>query len=499
MVLKMKKIILFLSIFLVVPQSGFSGNQTFFIQKFFTLAPDGDVNLIDNGDFTKLAEQASPAVVDLQTESNIFIQDPFFQYFFQSIDPFSGKALQEVVKSSGSAVIISDDGYLITCAHVVNKAKKIAVHLADRRMFTAKIVASYPAVDLAILKIDNLHDARLPFLKLGTAKTLKNGAPIAALGNSFNLGQTFTNGIISAAKRRIWSKRDDMAHTVVQHNAAVNPGNSGGALINKYGHLVGLNNAIYSKGGGSNGVSFAIPIDLIIDYLNKFFKKNNGCVFGLYDLSQLSPTDVDALRQASSFIYDGGVVISSIKTGAAADQAGLKAKDIIISISDRAIESIADIRRLESTLEATAYKIAIWREGKPIELTISPRSVTNDDLVRPFVLTGNHVLNGVKVVPLTPDLAAKAQLPNDTKGFMIIDDLIPSNNNGIDVIIGSGSVVREGDILLEANGKSFDNPEALNETLSASAQKGGFAIKLWRKGQKIQLSVGMPKFNMPFD
>ncbi len=497
--LKMKKIILFLSIFLISAQSGFAENQTFFIHDSFTLAPENDVNLIDNGDFTKLAEQASPAVVDLQTESNAFIQDPFFQYFFQSIDPFSGKALQEVVKSSGSAVIISANGYLITCAHVVNNAKKIAVHLADRRIFTAKIVASYPTVDLAILKIDNLGDARLPFLKLGTAKTLKNGAPIVALGNSFNLGQTFTNGIISAVKRRIWSKRDDAPQTVIQHNAAVNPGNSGGALVNKYGHLIGLNNAIYSKGGGSNGVSFAIPVDLIIDYLTKFFKKTNGCVFGLYDLSQLSHTDVDALRQASSFTYDGGVIIASIKAASPAAQAGLKPKDIIVSLNDRLIESIADIRRLESTLEPTVYKITVWRDGKTMELTISPRAVTNDDLVKPFVLTGNHVLNGVKVAPLTPDLAAKAQLPANTKGFVIMDDLIPSNNHGIDVIIGSGALVREGDILLEANGKSFDKPEALNEALSASAQKGGFAITLWRKGQKIQLSVGMPKFNMSFD
>jgi serine protease Do len=193
---------LVITLLLISIRSGVTEHQVF-----FRLATGEEPVLIDNSDFSKLAAETSKAVVDIQTESmkNVYITLPQFQRFFQSIDPRTGKALRENAKSSGSAVIITEDGYLLTCAHVVSNSDKITVQLPDYRKYKARIVSNYPELDLAILRIDDLNGRKLPYLRIGSIKDTNSGVFVAALGNALNLKQSFTDGHISAVRRRITS------------------------------------------------------------------------------------------------------------------------------------------------------------------------------------------------------------------------------------------------------------------------------------------------------
>lgn len=196
-------------------------------QAFYHLATGKEPILINNSDFTKLDEATANAVVDIQTEGlkSVYINLPQFKRYYQIVDPKTGKPLSEVAKSSGSAVIISEDGYLVTCAHIVSPENKITVKLSDYRKYTAKIIANYPEIDLAILKIENLKDVKLPYLKIGSFNDVKRGTFVAAIGNALNLnlGKTFTDGHVSATRRRLNIPALNSSFVVLQHNVALNP------------------------------------------------------------------------------------------------------------------------------------------------------------------------------------------------------------------------------------------------------------------------------------
>lgn len=452
-------------------------------QAFFQMATGNEAVLIENSDFSKVNELASKAVVDVQTESikNIFLQDPFFKRFFQMIDPRSGKPLHEITKSSGSAVIISEDGYLLTCGHVVNRMDKIIIHMQDNRKFTAKIVAHYPEIDLAILKIEKLGDIKLPFLKIGSAKDIKSGMPVAALGNALNLGPTFTNGIISAPKRRLPNPTDGSSFVVLQHNVAVNPGNSGGALVDKRGNLVGINNAMLSK---ASAIGFSISIEVIGEYLNKFTKKIEGAWFGVYDLKPLTQEAVDSLYDAG-FRYRGGLFVSKVNNATPVKAAGLQEKDIILSINGRPIEMVEDLRLRETLIEAkTSVEMKVWRDKKELKLTVIPVARPKIEEVKGVILTGNHFFAGIKILQVTPEVAEKLKIPSETKGLVVLNDL-PGEMSSI---IGGGLIVQKGDLLLKMNETKLEKPTDLQRALEKITPSAAFDLLLIRKGQQIQLA-----------
>ena len=457
-------------------------------QVFFHLASSDESVLIDNGDFSKLAEATAQAVVDVQTESskNVYVRVPFFQQYFQTIDPRSGKPLQEVSKSSGSAVIISDDGYLITCAHVVENANKITVKLADLRKFTATVVAHYPEIDLAILKIENNKDAKLPYLKIGSMKNVKSGALVAALGNALNLGQTFTDGHISAPRRRLNNPTGNSSFIVLQHNAAVNPGNSGGALVDKYGNLIGINNAMLTN---ASSVGFSISIDFIKDYLDKFFNKNDGCWFGLYDLKSIDQDTVNKMQE-SGFSYSGGLFVTNVKDDTPVKAAGLLQKDIIVAINDRLVEMPEDLRMRESVLEANKVaEMRVWRDGKIITLMVTPIVHPKEKTIEGISVKGDHPLSGLQVVGLTPELAEKIHVPSDTKGLLVINNLPAPVEMGALSLFGGGSFIQKGDLLVKVNAQKVETPQDLEKALKIINDKKSFSVVLLRQGQELQISI----------
>ena len=222
--------------------------------------------------FAPLVKKVAPAVVNIFTRKTVtqrsfspLFDDPFFRRFFGGQLRKSPKSRKKVQNSLGSGVIVKSDGIVITNHHVIKGAEEITVVLSDRREFGAEIIVSDKRTDLAILKIRELND-ELPFLALRDSDDLEVGDLVLAIGNPFGVGQTVTSGIVSALARTQVGIND--LNFFIQTDAAINPGNSGGALVSLDGKLVGINSAIYSKGGGSVGIGFAIPTNMVRTVFN---------------------------------------------------------------------------------------------------------------------------------------------------------------------------------------------------------------------------------------
>jgi serine protease DegS len=319
--------------------------------------------------YADAVDQAAPAVVNIYTrklvdsEDNPMLNDPLYRrYYEEGKQPDS----QKVHTSLGSGVIISADGYVVTNNHVIEGADSVVVALRDGREALATIVGTDPPTDLAVLKI-NLNE--LPDITLAPTDALRVGDVVLAIGNPFGVGQTVTQGIISATDRNRLglSTYEDF----IQTDAAINPGNSGGALIDPEGQLVGINTAIFSKSGGSEGIGFAIPADLVTQVLQDLIEKGRvvrGWV-GV-EAQALNP------RLAESFglpANQRGLIIAGIYRDSPAHAAGLQPGDIILKLDD---EPITDAGH--STMNAIARlrpgdqaRFTIYREGEEMEIAIT--------------------------------------------------------------------------------------------------------------------------------
>ncbi len=297
---------------------------------------------------------AAPSVVNIHTakivrQQNQFFSDPMFRWFFGI--PNQSRQQQKLQTSLGSGVIIGNDGYIITNNHVIEGADEITVVLHDNRSAKAKVVGSDKETDIAVLKIDIKN---LPSISIGDSDSLRVGDVVLAIGDPFGVGQTVTQGIVSA------KGRNDLGistfENFIQTDAAINPGNSGGALIDAHGKLIGINTAIFSKSGGSHGIGFAIPVNLVN------MVKDSIINFGYVKRGWLGiePQEITQ-RLAESFGLKStdGVIIAGIYRGGPADIAGLEPGDIILKIDDidvttssKAINYLAGIEpNVEVTIE----------------------------------------------------------------------------------------------------------------------------------------------------
>jgi len=297
-----------------------------------------------NLDFTSIATKATGSVVHIQSMYDSHtITNGFYRY------------QQGPATSSGSGVIISDDGYIVTNNHVVNDAIEIEVTLHDNRNYKAKVIGTDPTTDLALIKID---EQNLTFLPYGNSEEVIVGQWVLAVGNPFNLTSTVTAGIVSAKARNISILRDEnnlQVESFIQTDAAVNPGNSGGALINTAGQLVGINTAIASSTGSYSGYSFAIPINLakkVMDDLLEFGVVQRG-------LLGISINDVTAqLSKKENLGVVEGVYVVSVNEGSGAEKAGIKANDVIIAIDGKTVKHTSQLQEL----------VAIHRPGDKVEV-----------------------------------------------------------------------------------------------------------------------------------
>src|SRR5262245_40446766 len=362
--------------------------------------------------YSPVVSRVAPAVVTILSEGHVEApqqQQPFFD------NPFGGEEEQEQQAPRrrmglGSGVIVSSDGYILTNNHVIAGAEKIKVQLTDNRTLDAKLIGSDAPSDLAVLKVEANG---LPVLPLGNSDDVRVGDVALAVGNPLGVGQTVTSGIISA-KGRATGSADGSYEDFLQTDAPINQGNSGGALVNTNGELIGINSQILSPSGGNIGIGFAIPSNMAKNVMEQLIKSGNvrRGVLGV----TVQPITSDLA--ASLGLKDmNGVIVNSVQAGGSAEKAGLKQGDVITKLNGVTVtDSNAFRNRIASTQPGTSITLTVLRDGREQELsaTLAERPGTG-----PAKSDANNAPTGpklgVSVEPLTPELAAQLQDRKSTR------------------------------------------------------------------------------------
>lgn len=326
--------------------------------------PESGTGLVD---FTQAAEMSTHSVVHIKTELEMRTsRDPYLEYFFGPQGPQKAEA-------AGSGVIVREDGYIVTNNHVVDGATKITVVLDNKKSYTARLVGTDPSTDLAVLKIDASH---LPFVSMGNSDELRVGEWVLAVGNPFNLTSTVTAGIVSAKARNInilkgnTDKNIFPIESFIQTDAAVNPGNSGGALVNARGELVGINTAIASNTGSYAGYSFAVPVNIVkkvsADIIETGVVQRGFLGVNIRDIDQ-------ELANELKLEENNGIYVSGLVEGGAAENSGLRKGDIILSVGNVDVSNSPQLQE----------QISRYRPGQVVDLRVKRG---NDQLVVPVTL-----------------------------------------------------------------------------------------------------------------
>lgn len=334
----------------------------------------GDSGLLQGSvDFTVAAEISVNAVVHVKTVSTVktgYQENPLYEFFFGP----RGFSQPQPVEGSGSGVIISNDGYIVTNNHVVNGADEIEVVLNDRRSFKATLIGADPTTDIALLKIDATG---LVFLSFGDSDQIKVGEWVLAVGNPFNLTSTVTAGIVSAKSRNIGilaSGGTSMGiESFIQTDAAVNPGNSGGALVNTRGELIGINTAIASRTGSFTGYSFAVPANIarkVSEDLKQYGEVQRG-------LLGVSIVDVDKqIQERLKLDKVAGVLVAAVADGGGAKEAGIEEEDVIVSVDNETVNTVPQLQeRIGRLRPGDKVRIGVIRSGKMKHFTVTLRSI----------------------------------------------------------------------------------------------------------------------------
>jgi serine protease Do len=319
-------------------------------------------------DFTDLVEKQGAAVVNISTTQiiqnpqgipNIPEDDPFYE-FFRRFAPQMPR--EQESQSLGSGFIISADGYIMTNAHVVDHADKITVRLTDKREYRAKVIGADKRTDVALLKIEATS---LPKINVGDPNRLKVGEWVVAIGSPFGFDNSVTAGIVSAKGR---SLPQDNFVPFIQTDVAINPGNSGGPLFNMNEEVVGINSQIYTRSGGSMGLSFAIPIDVAMQVVDQL--RNTGKV----TRGRIGVTIQELTRElAESFGLNtpNGALASNVEKNAPADKAGIQASDVILKFNGKPVNNSSDLPRMVAVIKpGTKVPVQLWRKGESRQVTV---------------------------------------------------------------------------------------------------------------------------------
>lgn len=430
--------------------------------------------------YAPIVKNVSPAVVNIYTTRRIetrnrFSDDPFFRRFFGEGFGF-GMPRERVDRSLGSGVIVSSDGLVVTNFHVAGKADEIKVVLNDRREFDAQVVVNDERTDLTILRIDP-GKASLPVVPLGDSDTLEVGDLVLAIGNPFGVGQTVTSGIVSALARTGVGVTD--YQFFIQTDAAINPGNSGGALVDMAGRLVGVNTAIYSRSGGSNGIGFAIPVTMVRSLLTA--AKGDGEVRRPW-LGVDGQAVTGDIADALGLERPTGVLVDTIYPGSPADKARLRSGDVVLAVEG---VEVADPNALRFRVGIMSIDKQITlrylRDGKKKTARIKLAQPPSDPPKEETVLGGRGFLSGVKVANLSPAYADELRLPLTTSGVIVtaIDRRSPARRLRL---------LRPGDIVKEVAGKRIDTVKDL-VSLIDTIDPGATSYQILRNDRLLRCQI----------
>ena len=409
--------------------------------------------------YSPIVSRVAPAVVTILSEGHVeAAQQQSFDDDSQMPDFFGGGQQQQAPRrrsALGSGVIVSSDGYILTNNHVIAGAEKIKVQLTDNRSFDGKLVGSDAPSDLAVVKIEANG---LPVLPLGNSDDVRVGDVALAVGNPLGVGQTVTSGIISA-KGRATGSADGSYEDFLQTDAPINQGNSGGALVNTNGELIGINSQILSPSGGNIGIGFAIPSNMAKNVMDQLIKGGNVRRGVLGITVQQITSDLAASLGLKDM---NGVLVNSVQPGGGAEKAGLKQGDVITKLNGTAVtDSNAFRNHVASMQPGTSVTLTVLRDGREQELsaTLAERPGTG-----PVKSDANNAPTGpklgVSVEPLTPELAAQLQLAAGTKG-LVVRDLDPEG-------AAAEAGIQQGDVILEFNRQPVTSIDQLRAAMQGA-------------------------------
>jgi Do/DeqQ family serine protease len=397
---------------------------------------------------------------------NPFMNDPFFRQFFGAVPR------EQVQRSLGSGVIVDPSGLVVTNNHVIEGASAVKISLADKREFEAEIVLKDEHSDLTILRIKGANE-RFPVLEFGNSDELQVGDVVLAIGDPFGVGQTVTHGIVSAVARTQVGISD--YRFFIQTDAAINPGNSGGALVDAAGRLVGINTAIYSRSGGSQGIGFAIPANMVRVVVASA-KGGSGAVKRPWLGAKLQEVTPE-IAESMGLKRPSGALVANVASGGPAARAGIRTGDLIVSIDGTLVDdpNAFDYRFATKALGGTA-QIGLVRQGKEVAVPIALQGLP-DTPRNELEIRGRSPFLGVTVANLSPALADELRLDPQTEGVVVtaVADGSPARSLGF----------QKGDIVLSVNNQKIAKPTDLDRIVNAGSRQ--WHITIVRGGQQISV------------
>jgi serine protease Do len=438
-------------------------------------------------DFADLVDKYGPAVVNINTQTRaqphqaipgLSEDDPFYEFFKRFMPPEQrppnpnegaskgGEAPKGPLRpfGLGSGFIVTSDGFIVTNAHVVENAEEITVRLTDKRELKAKVIGADMRSDVAVIKVEATN---LPTVKIGDTAKLRVGEWVIAIGSPYGFANTVTAGIVSAKSRDNLSGDPNMdAVPFIQTDVAVNPGNSGGPLLNMHGEVIGINSQIFSRTGSFAGISFAIPIDYAYNVAEQIIKTGHVTRGRIgVAITNVTRDLADGLGLAKA----QGAVVSNVEDASPAAKAGLEAGDVILKIDGRAVEGSADLSRtIRAVKPGTRVNLSVWRAGKTRDVAITVAEFKDEDTNKAKVAKGKKG----EAKPGKLGLAV-ADIPAEQKRALKL-----SGGVAVEAVQGAAQVagIQAGDVILRVNNTDVANVKAFNEVVAKLDPKKPVAL-----------------------
>ncbi len=436
-------------------------------------------------DFTNIVKNSAPAVVKISTVrksqpaqvpelgENQEIPEIFRRFFEQRPQPHNRQGL-------GSGFFISADGFLLTNNHVVEGADEIAVILQDRREFSAEIIGTDKRSDLALLKVDGED---LPVVKMADSDDLKVGEWVLAIGSPFGLDYSVTAGIVSAKGRSLPTEEGENYVPFIQTDVAINPGNSGGPLFNMNGEVVGINSQIYTRSGGSIGLSFSIPVSVAMDVVEQL--KESGHVVrgwlgvGIQDISR-------DLAESFGLNKPAGALVSQVLEDSPADSAGVKEGDVIVKFAGREIGESADLPHIVGrTKPGSKVNMLIVRDGKRKTLRVEVGSLDDGAGNVASNNRDSERNNGGRLGLVVLDLSDAQKSRLKMEGGVVVRSVVPGK-------AAAASGLRRGDVITSIDNKTIDDSEDFETVVGELPSDKHVAVRIVRQGQPGFLAIKVP-------